>query len=69
MNNFERDNDGKVTRNEFVSYYEDLSVALPSDSYFVEVLCNAWGVEEDEESIVTEQEVKNIVKILRYKLI
>jgi len=32
------DKDGKVTRDEFIAYYEDLSMALRSDNYFLECI-------------------------------
>ncbi|KRW99310.1 hypothetical protein PPERSA_02422 [Pseudocohnilembus persalinus] len=69
ISNFNINQQGKIDKREFIAYYEDLSVAIPSDNYFVEVIKNTWGVNEDVESNISEQEVKNIIKIIRFKLI
>ncbi|XP_066552251.1 calcyphosin-like protein [Amia ocellicauda] len=34
--------DGKVTMEEFVNYYSGVSASIDSDSYFVEMMKNAW---------------------------
>lgn len=35
-------NDGKVTLDEFLDYYKDLSMSLPSDEYFVQMMESTW---------------------------
>ena len=41
LNNFEStagDRDGTVTAAEFTTYYEELSMGIPNDDYFIEML-------------------------------
>ena len=35
-------NDGKVTLDEFLDYYRDLSMSIPSDEYFVQMMESTW---------------------------
>lgn len=45
LNNFDGargNNDGVVSRDEFVDYYTDLSMNLPSDEYFVRMMESTW---------------------------
>ena len=35
-------NDGQVTHTEFYDYYTDLSISLPSDDYFVQMMESTW---------------------------
>ena len=48
-------NDGKVTWNEWLDYYTDLSMSLPDDRYFVRMMESVWQVCEDEDSEVTKE--------------
>jgi len=45
-------NDGCVTLDEFVDYYTDLSMSMPSDEYFVRMMESTWQVPEEENSQV-----------------
>jgi len=73
LSNFDKvnkaDPNSKITYEEFVSYYTDLGVAIPSDNYFSELLQNTWTIEEDKESTISVHEIKDIIKTLRFKLI
>jgi len=40
-------NDGKVTWLEFLDYYTDLAMSLPSEDYFVQMIESVWGISED----------------------
>jgi hypothetical protein len=45
LNSFQGTRDGKsgnVSLAEFVDYYADLSMSLPSDEYFVQLLESTW---------------------------
>lgn len=56
LNNFDGargDNNGVVTRQEFVDYYTDLSMSTPSDEYFVRMMESTWQVPEEENTQVT----------------
>ena len=35
-------NDGVVTHEEFFDYYRDLSMSIPSDEYFVQMMESTW---------------------------
>ena len=40
-------NDGQVSHQEWVDYYTDLSMSVPSDDYFALMMKQVWGIEED----------------------
>jgi Ca2+-binding EF-hand superfamily protein len=42
--------DGTVTHDEWVDYYTDLSMSLPSDDYFCQMMESVWGICEQEET-------------------
>lgn len=37
--------DGRISRDEFVKYYEDLGASIPSDEYFVEMMKSCWKLD------------------------
>lgn len=41
--------DGRVTMDEFVGQYEELSTSIPNDDYFIEMLCSAYMILETAE--------------------
>jgi len=41
-------NDGVVSKDEWHEYYTDLSVSVPSDDYFVQMMESTWNICEDE---------------------
>lgn len=41
-------NDGIITKEEWFEYYTDLSVSIPSDDYFVQMMESTWNMCEDE---------------------
>ena len=61
--------EARISRNDFFNYYTDLGVSIPSDNYFSELVQNTWGVQEDKESTISVNEIKDIIRTLRYKLI
>ena len=50
-------NDGVITLNEWVDYYTDLSMSLPSEEYFVAMMESVWGMCEDEGETVTKEQI------------
>ena len=45
LNNFDGsrgNNDGKVSWNEWIDYYSDLSMSPPSEEYFVRMMESTW---------------------------
>jgi len=55
-------NDGKVTLDEFMDYYRDLSMSLPSDEYFVQMMESTWQVPEEENNQQTQQTVSHLLR-------
>lgn len=53
-------NDGIITKEEWHEYYTDLSVSIPSDDYFVQMMESTWNICEDE----SDDEYRN--KIAQY---
>jgi len=45
-------NDGVISRTEWNDYYTDLSISLPSDDYFVQMMESTWGICEHEDTAV-----------------
>mmetsp|Transcript_27035 Transcript_27035/g.23864 ORF Transcript_27035/g.23864 Transcript_27035/m.23864 type:complete len:303 (+) Transcript_27035:15-923(+) len=62
-------NDGVITKQEWVDYYSDLSMSLPSDDYFVQMMESVWGILEDEDSEANEDFIRELVKLIRQKLL
>lgn len=62
-------NDGKITWNEWLDYYTDLSMSLPDDRYFVRMMESVWQMCEDEGSEVTKQQIEMLTKAMRHKLL
>ena len=42
--------DGVITQEEFIDYYTDLSMSIPKDDYFVEMIQSVWCIAEDEDA-------------------
>ncbi len=54
---------------EFVDYYTDLSMSIPDDVYFVQMMESAWQMAEDEESGVFKEQIEFLTKTVRQKLL
>ena len=39
---YDNDADGKITRDEFIDYYREISPSFDNDEYFAEMMKNAW---------------------------
>lgn len=61
--------DGTILLDDLLRYYEDVSLSVPSDEYFVTIIKNSFGIVEEEENEVKTETVKQIVKILRQRLV
>lgn len=61
-------NDGKVTLDEFMDYYRDLSMSMPSDEYFVQMMESTWQVPEEENTAVTQQTVSHLLKEVKERI-
>eukprot|EP00344_Euplotes_crassus_P011494 CAMPEP_0197004752 /NCGR_PEP_ID=MMETSP1380-20130617/25518_1 /TAXON_ID=5936 /ORGANISM="Euplotes crassus, Strain CT5" /LENGTH=282 /DNA_ID=CAMNT_0042423655 /DNA_START=65 /DNA_END=913 /DNA_ORIENTATION=- len=62
-------NDGVISRQEWNDYYTDLSTSLPTDEYFVKMMESVWGIMEDEDSEANQDYVREIVKLIRERLL
>ena len=43
--NLSKAKDGKVTLNEFMDYYSNISASIDDDEYFQLMITNAWNLE------------------------
>jgi Ca2+-binding EF-hand superfamily protein len=62
-------NDGVITKKEWDDYYTDLSMSLPTDDYFVAMMESVWGITEDEDSEANQDYVKELVSLIRQRLL
>lgn len=44
LTTFEKNGDGKISRQEFLDYYRETSVNYDNDEYFIDLLHSAWSV-------------------------
>lgn len=62
-------NDGVISRQEWDDYYTDLSMSVPSDEYFVQMMESVWGITEDEDSEVNKDHIRELTKLIRERLL
>lgn len=62
------DRDGKITWKEFYDYYSDLSMSLPSEQYFVEMMESTWQIPENENEGETKQVVNHLYTEVRNRI-
>lgn len=58
LNNFDGahgNNDGVVTKGEWNDYYTDLSMGIPNDDYFVQMLESVWNIPEKQDANFNEK--------------
>jgi Ca2+-binding EF-hand superfamily protein len=58
-----------IKRDDFIRFYEGVSLTIPSDDLFMLRIKNSWGVMEDEENEVSDEVISSVVKSIRFKLI
>lgn len=71
LDNFEGvkgNKDGIVTKEEFFDYYNDLSMLISNDDYFVGVIESAWMMAENEEDLVFKERLDQLISTVRLKL-
>mmetsp|Transcript_74855 Transcript_74855/g.103850 ORF Transcript_74855/g.103850 Transcript_74855/m.103850 type:complete len:209 (+) Transcript_74855:91-717(+) len=72
LNNFDGakgNNDGVISKKEWMDYYTDLSMSTPSDEYFVVMMEQTWGLAEDEQSSVFKDQTRHLTAMMRQRLI
>jgi Ca2+-binding EF-hand superfamily protein len=62
------DDDGVVTKEEWHEYYTDLSVSIPSDDYFVQMLESTWNICEDEDDQAYHEKIGQYVAFVHSQL-
>lgn len=61
-------NDGIITKEEWYEYYTDLSVSIPSDDYFVQMMESTWNICEDEDDDVYHDKIKQYTQYVQSQL-
>jgi Ca2+-binding EF-hand superfamily protein len=61
--------EGYISQSEFISFYTDLSINIPSDQAFSDFVSAQWGAEQVKLSAGTVEEVKAALKTIRFKLL
>lgn len=61
--------DGVITCQEWTDYYTDLSMSVTDDEYFVKMMESVWSICEDETATVTKNQITDLTKALRHKLL
>ena len=63
------DEDGCITYDEFISFYSDLSVNIPSDDTFCRFVAAQWGQQYKASPPTKAEEVKTALRTIRFKLL
>lgn len=61
-------NDGVISKDEWKEYYTDLSVSIPSDDYFVQMMESVWNICEDEDDDTYHQKINQYVDYVHSQL-
>ena len=61
-------NDGVVSKDEWLEYYTDLSVSVPSDDYFVQMMESTWNMCEDEDNQTYHSKINQYVQYVHSQL-
>jgi Ca2+-binding EF-hand superfamily protein len=60
--------DGTVTKDEWLGYYTDLSVSIPSGDYFVQTMESTWNICEDEDDSTYHHKINQYVDYVHSQL-
>jgi Ca2+-binding EF-hand superfamily protein len=61
--------DGIITKDEFVDYYTDLSMSVPSDEYFVRMMESVWQCPEQDNDPAAKATVQMLLKEVRLRIL
>jgi len=61
-------NDGIISKDEWYEYYTDLSVSVPSDDYFVQMMESTWNICEDEDDSEYHAKIEQYVSYVNSQL-
>lgn len=62
-------NNQSVTREEFLNYYDDVNINFAHNDVFLRYVSNQWHYNPEKKANVKEEQIKILVKSLRFKLI
>ena len=60
--------DAIITKEEFLDYYSDLSMTIPSDEYFVGLIESVWMITEKDETVSAKDRTEGLIKKMVEKL-
>jgi len=60
---------GAISQTEWDEYHQDLAMSIPNDEYFIKQIENTWGISEDEQSGIFIDKVKNLLSMMRQRLL
>lgn len=61
--------DGVITRDEFLDYYTDLSMSVPSDEYFVRMLESVWQCPEEDADAAAQASIRMLIEEVRKRIL
>ncbi len=61
--------DGKVTYEEFLDYYSDVSMSIPSDEYFVRMMESTWQCPECEEDPKSRETIAMLMREVKQRIL
>lgn len=72
MENFEGvkgNHDGIISTKEFVDYYTDLSMSVPSDEYFVRMMEQTWCISEQDQSAEYKEKLQYLLMEMKPRIL
>lgn len=61
--------DGKISKQEFIDYYTDLSMSVPSDEYFVRMMESVWQCPEEDNDPNAKATIQMLLKEVRLRVL
>lgn len=61
--------DGRISKEEFIDYYTDLSMSVPSDEYFVRMMESVWQCPEEDNDPAAKATVQMLLKEVRLRVL
>lgn len=60
---------GEITRDEFIAFYDDCNINFAHNDVFFRYVANQWHFTPEKRKAVKEDQIKAVIKSLRFKLI
>jgi Ca2+-binding EF-hand superfamily protein len=61
--------DGKITKNEWNTYYVDVAISIPSDDVFVKFVESTWQIADNQHDTAFTDKVKSLLGMTRQRLL